>query len=242
MPRGRASEQKRVFDLLVAVPALLVSLPLQAAVAVAVVFGLGRPVIFRQTRPGLHGRPFEILKFRTMRPENPAAGLLDDASRLTPLGRLLRRTSLDELPTLWNVVRGDMSLVGPRPLLMQYLDRYSPEQARRHQVRPGLTGLAQVSGRNDISWDDRLRLDVEYVCRHSLGTDLRILARTVCLVLRRTGINAAGAATMTEFLGPSPRRPRERRASGSEGPDPAWTTKRGTAVGCDQGGFLVASA
>jgi lipopolysaccharide/colanic/teichoic acid biosynthesis glycosyltransferase len=201
----RPVSAKRMFDVVVAVPALLVSLPFQAVVAVAVAIRLGRPVIFRQTRPGLHGVPFEILKFRTMRTMDPAAGLVDDASRLTPFGRALRSSSLDELPTLWNVVRGDMSLVGPRPLLMQYLGRYTPEQARRHQVRPGLTGLAQVSGRNAVSWDDRLRLDVEYVSSHSFGLDLRILARSVGLVLRRTGISAEGAATMSEFLGPAHR-------------------------------------
>lgn len=197
----RSLRLKRLLDLSLAIPALVLSLPIQAAVAAAVALRLGRPVIFRQTRPGQYGRPFEILKFRSMRPVNPAQGLVDDASRITPFGRALRSSSLDELPALWNVVRGDMSLVGPRPLLPQYLERYTCEQARRHDVQPGLTGLAQVAGRNSLSWDERLRLDVEYVASRSLGLDLRILARTVGLVLRRTGVSATGAVTMPEFLG-----------------------------------------
>ena len=198
---GGSLRAKRLMDLTIAVPALLASLPLQAAVALAIALRLGRPVLFRQIRPGRHGQPFEIVKFRTMLPPDPAGGRVDDADRLTPLGRLLRSTSLDELPTLWNVVRGDMSLVGPRPLLMQYLDRYSAEQARRHDVPPGLTGLAQVAGRNALSWSERLRLDVEYVSSRSLLLDVRILVRTVGLVLRRTGISATGEATMPEFTG-----------------------------------------
>jgi lipopolysaccharide/colanic/teichoic acid biosynthesis glycosyltransferase len=198
---SRSLRTKRVVDLVIALPALLLSLPVQAAVAVAVALRLGRPVLFRQTRPGQHGRPFTIVKFRSMRPMDSTAGLVDDASRLTRFGRILRSTSLDELPALWNVVRGDMSLVGPRPLLMQYLDRYSPEQARRHDVPPGLTGLAQIAGRNDLSWEDRLRLDVHYAATRTLLLDLRILLATVGLVLRRTGINATGAATMPEFQG-----------------------------------------
>ena len=139
-------------------------------------------------------------KFRTMRPLDPARGWATDADRLTPLGRRLRALSLDELPSLWNVIRGDMSLVGPRPLLMEYLDRYTPEQAQRHDVRPGLTGLAQVSGRNALSWEDKFRLDVEYVKAESLRLDLRILAMTVRSVLRREGISAEGQATMVEFV------------------------------------------
>jgi lipopolysaccharide/colanic/teichoic acid biosynthesis glycosyltransferase len=198
---GRDLLGKRLLDLAIAVPALLLSLPVQAGVAVAVALRLGRPVLFWQTRPGRDGEPFQMVKFRTMLPADPAAGLVDDASRLTPFGRALRSTSLDELPALWNVIRGDMSLVGPRPLLMEYLSRYSPEQARRHAVPPGLTGLAQVAGRNDLPWEERLRLDVEYTTTRSLRLDLRILARTVVLVCRRTGITAAGAATMPEFLG-----------------------------------------
>jgi lipopolysaccharide/colanic/teichoic acid biosynthesis glycosyltransferase len=195
---------KRALDLTASLIALVVTLPVQGAVALAVRLNLGRPVLFRQIRPGLKGELFTILKFRTMRPADPARGWIDDSSRLTPLGRVLRSASLDELPTLWNVVRGDMSLVGPRPLLPQYLERYSPEQARRHDVRPGLTGLAQVSGRNALTWEDRLRLDVEYVQRQSFALDLRILLKTLGTVVRRQGITAPGAATMTEFLGSRP--------------------------------------
>lgn len=192
---------KRGFDLAAGLSALLLSLPIQLAVAAAVAARLGRPVLFRQARPGLDGRPFELIKFRTMHPVDPARGRLDDESRLTRFGVLLRSTSLDELPTLWNVVRGDMSLVGPRPLLMEYLGRYSAEQARRHEVRPGLTGLAQVCGRNTLSWSDRLRLDVEYVDGRSLALDLGILLLTVRSVLRREGINRDGHVTMPEFTG-----------------------------------------
>lgn len=191
----------RLLDLAIAVPALVVSLPVQGVIAVLIARKLGRPVLFRQRRPGLHGRPFELIKFRTMLPPDPAAGRVDDAARMTPFGAALRATSLDELPTLLNVVRGDMSLVGPRPLLMQYLDRYTPEQARRHEVRPGLTGLAQVSGRNAIGWDDKLALDVEYVDHRSLRLDLRILLLTVRQVVRRDGITAPGHVTTTEFMG-----------------------------------------
>jgi lipopolysaccharide/colanic/teichoic acid biosynthesis glycosyltransferase len=192
---------KRALDLALVLPVLVVSLPVQAVVAIAVRRSLGSPVIFRQVRPGLNSAPFEMCKFRTMRPVDPACGWTDDASRLTPFGRWLRSTSLDELPTLWNVIRGDMSLVGPRPLLMAYLDRYTPEQAQRHGVRPGLTGLAQVSGRNEVSWNERFRLDREYVARQSLVLDLYILAMTVGLVLRREGIAAQDHATMSEFVG-----------------------------------------
>lgn len=194
---------KRALDLAVAVPALVVSAPVQAVVAVAVRWRLGSPVLFRQTRPGLHAQPFELVKFRTMLPIDESSGRVDDASRMTALGSFLRATSLDELPTLWNVVRGDMSLVGPRPLLMQYVNRYTPQQARRHEVRPGLTGLAQVRGRNAVAWCDRLRLDVEYVDTACLAMDLRILTRTLFLVVSRRGVSAAGAATMPEFLGPA---------------------------------------
>jgi lipopolysaccharide/colanic/teichoic acid biosynthesis glycosyltransferase len=198
---GRYDWAKRLFDLVVSVPAFVISLPIQAVVAVVVVAKLGRPVLFRQQRPGLHGEPFEMVKFRTMLPEDPALGLVDDASRVTPLGHWLRATSLDELPTLWNIVRGHMSLVGPRPLLMQYLERYSPEQARRHEVRPGLTGLAQVSGRNGLGWEDKFRLDVHYVDHHTFVGDLKIIRDTVRSVVRRDGISAEGEATMSEFLG-----------------------------------------
>lgn len=194
-------DAKRVLDLALAVPLAVVTLPVQAVVAGLVAAKLGRPVLFRQERPGQHGRPFTMRKFRTMLPVNAALGLVDDELRMTYFGRWLRSTSLDELPTLWNVVKGDMSLVGPRPLLEQYLTRYSPEQARRHEVRPGLTGLAQVSGRNALGWDERLAMDVLYVDRWSLVLDLRILVRTVGTVLRRDGISERGRATMTPFRG-----------------------------------------
>lgn len=191
---------KRAVDIAVAGPMLVVSLPLQAVVAGLVRLTMGRPVLFRQQRPGLGGVPFDLVKFRTMA---DAAGPddLHSTSRVTRLGGVLRATSIDELPTLWNVVRGDMSLVGPRPLLMDYLDRYTPEQARRHDVRPGITGLAQVSGRNAVSWEDRLALDVEYVHRRSPRLDLWILVRTVTTVLRRSGIDSGSGVTMTEFRG-----------------------------------------
>jgi len=200
MPRGH-DRAKRLLDLVVSVPAFVLSLPIQAVVAAAVIAKLGRPVLFRQPRPGLLGKPFEIIKFRTMLPENPIGGLTDDASRMTGLGRILRSTSLDELPTLWNIIRGHMSLVGPRPLLMQYLERYTPEQARRHEVRPGLTGLAQISGRNALSCEDKFRLDVHYVDHHTFVGDLKIIRDTVRSVVRRDGISAEGEATMSEFLG-----------------------------------------
>ena len=187
---------KRAFDVLVSAVALLVAAIPMAALAVAIRFTMGSPVLFRQVRPGLGGRTFTILKFRTMRD-----GDEPDAERITRLGRFMRETSLDELPELLNVLRGDMSLVGPRPLLVAYLDRYTPEQARRHEVRPGLTGLAQVSGRNATTWEQRFALDVEYVDTHSLALDLRIIGRTVRAVVAREGISAEGHATMPEFMG-----------------------------------------
>ncbi len=190
---------KRVFDVVVAGVGLVLSAPLQLVTAAAVWASLGRPVLFRQPRPGLHGEVFELVKFRTMR--QPGPGGESDADRLTPVGRFLRASSLDELPTLWNVLKGDMSLVGPRPLLVAYLERYTPEQARRHAVRPGVTGLAQVRGRNGLSWDEKLTLDVEYVDRRSFALDLRILLETVGVVLGRRGITADGHATMSEFQG-----------------------------------------
>jgi lipopolysaccharide/colanic/teichoic acid biosynthesis glycosyltransferase len=166
---------------------------------------LGSPVFFRQTRPGLHGRPFEMVKFRTMTDARGDDGnLLSDAERLTAFGRFLRASSLDELPELWNVLKGDMSLVGPRPLLMEYLPLYSPEQARRHEVRPGITGWAQVNGRNALSWDDKFKLDVWYVDHRSLWLDVKILWLTVKKVLVREGISAAGEATMSKFTGSKP--------------------------------------
>lgn len=193
---------KRLFDLVVSLMALWVlALPL-LLLALVVRWRLGSPVLFAQVRPGLHGRPFRMVKFRTMTDARGADGaLLPDAQRLTTLGRWLRSTSLDELPELWNVLRGDMSLVGPRPLLMEYLPLYTPEQARRHDVRPGITGWAQVNGRNALSWEDRFRLDVWYVDNHTLGLDLRILALTVRKVLVREGISAQGEATMSKFTG-----------------------------------------
>ncbi|WP_246636762.1 sugar transferase [Actinoplanes hulinensis] len=195
---------QRAIDIGVSATALVVTAPVMAGVAAAVAANLGRPVLFRQQRPGLHGRPFTLVKFRTMRDVDERRGLVTDADRLTGLGRALRSTSLDELPTLWNVLRGDMSLVGPRPLLMQYLDLYSPDQARRHLVRPGVTGLAQVSGRNLLDWEERLALDVWYVDHRSLALNAKICLRTVLTLFRREGISAPGEATMPLFTG-SPR-------------------------------------
>ncbi len=191
-----------MLDLSASAVGLIVLAPLFAGVALAVRTNLGSPVLFRQIRPGKGGVPFKMVKFRTMTDARDASGaLLPDAERLPPFGQWLRATSLDELPELWNVLRGEMSLVGPRPLLMRYLDRYTPEQAHRHDVRPGITGLAQVTGRNAISWDDKFALDVRYVETASLALDVRILWQTVSRVLRRDGISAAGDATMPEFMG-----------------------------------------
>jgi len=195
---------KRAFDLTIASIGLVVGSPLWLATAVAVWFGFGFPILFRQARPGLGGKPFYLYKFRTMTDARDARGnLRPDAQRLTRLGVVLRRFSLDELPQLWNVLRGDMSLVGPRPLLMAYLDRYTPEQARRHEVKPGVTGWSQINGRNVIAWDQKLALDVWYVRNRSFGLDLKILALTAIKVLGARGIAAAGHATMPEFLGAS---------------------------------------
>jgi lipopolysaccharide/colanic/teichoic acid biosynthesis glycosyltransferase len=191
---------KRVLDVVLASAGLIVLAPLIVTVALALRLGSGRPLLFRQARAGRGGRPFVLYKFRTMR-EPPAGVAATDAERLTPLGRVLRETSLDELPELWNVLKGDMSLVGPRPLLLSYLERYRPEQRRRHEVRPGITGWAQIHGRNDTTWDERLARDVWYVDQRSLLLDARILLRTVRLVLRREGIAASGHATMPEFRG-----------------------------------------
>jgi len=172
------------------------------AVALAVRLKLGKPILFRQPRAGFHGCQFELLKFRTMtNARDPQGRLLPDEQRLTPFGRLLRSTSLDELPQLFNVLRGDMSLVGPRPLLMEYLPRYTPEQARRHEVRPGITGWAQVNGRNVLSWEEKFRMDVWYVDNRSIWLDLKILWLTLRSVLARRGISAPGEATMPEFMG-----------------------------------------
>lgn len=190
---------KRAFDLAIALPVALVSLPAQGLVALAVRVALGTPVLFRQTRAGRHGVPFELVKFRTMLTADPDGGPGGDAMRMTPFGSWLRATSLDELPTLWNVIRGDMSMVGPRPLLMSYMERYSREQARRHEVRPGVTGLAQVSGRNSLGWEEKFRLDVEYVENHTLLGDVRILIATIRSVFDREGISAPGVPTANEF-------------------------------------------
>lgn len=201
---------KRVFDLLAAsLTLLMLALPL-LALGWLIRRELGSPALFRQVRPGLHGKPFTMVKFRTMTNDcGPDGALLPDAQRIRPFGRFLRASSLDELPELWNVVRGDMSLVGPRPLLMEYLPLYTSEQARRHEVRPGITGWAQVNGRNAISWEDRLKLDVWYVDNHRLWLDVHILLQTVRKVLVRDGINAAGEATMTAFKGSEPEYHRE---------------------------------
>jgi lipopolysaccharide/colanic/teichoic acid biosynthesis glycosyltransferase len=199
--RRRYDAVKRLLDVSVSGVALVVSAPVQLVTAGVVLVAHGRPVLFRQPRPGKDGVVFELVKFRTMR--HPDATHVTDAERLTRVGRVLRSTSLDELPTLWNVVKGDMSLVGPRPLLVEYLPRYSPEQARRHEVRPGITGLAQVSGRNGVAWEDKFALDVEYVDRRSLRLDLEILLRTVRSVVTRQGINGGGEATMSVFMGSS---------------------------------------
>ena len=193
---------KRLFDLAVVIPGLLLALPLMIVVAIAVRLSLGSPVLFRQQRPGRDGRPFSILKFRTMRDERDASGqLLDDAQRLTAFGKLLRASSLDELPELLNVLKGEMSLVGPRPLLMHYLPLYSERQARRHEARPGITGHAQVNGRNSLSWEERFEMDVWYVDHCSLALDLKTLLRTVTTVLKREGITSEGHASMPEFQG-----------------------------------------
>lgn len=195
---------KRAFDLAVSFTALALLWPLLLALALLVRVKLGAPVLFRQQRPGLHGQPFTLLKFRTMSDARDSQGeLLPDAQRLTPFGQFLRSASLDELPELLNVLRGDMSLVGPRPLLMRYLDRYTPQQMRRHDVRPGITGWAQVNGRNALTWEQKFALDVWYVEHRSFWLDLRILAMTVRNVLRREGISQPGQATMEEFFGSS---------------------------------------
>ena len=196
---------KRLFDIVVSACALLVlALPLWVLMW-QVRRKLGSPVFFTQVRPGLHGKPFKMVKFRSMTSEcGPDGELLPDAVRLTPFGRFLRAASLDELPELWNVLKGDMSLVGPRPLLMEYLPLYSLEQARRHEVRPGITGWAQVNGRNAIGWEDKFKLDVWYVDHRSLWLDIKILWLTIKKVLVRDGISAAGEATMGKFTGSKP--------------------------------------
>ena len=191
---------KRALDIIVSATALLLLSPVLLAVAIAVRYDLGAPILFRQVRPGFRAVPFRMIKFRTMREATDADGNpLSDADRLTRTGRLLRATSLDELPGLWNVLIGDMSLVGPRPLLMEYLPFYSPEQARRHEVRPGVTGWAQVNGRNALSWEEKFAFDVWYVDHRNLILDLKIMLMTVAKVLYRDGISAEGEATMPKF-------------------------------------------
>jgi len=193
---------KRLFDFLASAVALVLLSPGLLVLAILVRWKLGHPVIFRQLRPGRRGRVFEVWKFRTMTDARDGNGqLLPDAVRLPPFGRWLRATSLDELPELWNVLRGEMSLVGPRPLLVEYLPLYSAEQARRHELRPGLTGWAQINGRNALTWDEKFRLDVWYVDHRTLWLDLKIIALTVKRVFRREGISAAGEATMPRFTG-----------------------------------------
>lgn len=196
---------KRLLDLLLTTITAPLWAPIVAVLVLVVRVRLGAPALFVQARPGLHGAPFHLIKLRTMSDARDATGvLLPDGDRLTPLGQFLRSTSLDELPELWNVLRGDMSLVGPRPLLTKYLPLYNEHHRRRHDVRPGVTGMAQVSGRNAITWPEKLDLDVEYVDRCSLALDMRILLRSARAVLRREGISAEGQATMPEFTGYDP--------------------------------------
>ncbi|MFB2813189.1 sugar transferase [Shewanella xiamenensis] len=193
---------KRLFDITVALIALLILWPVILLVALLIRLKLGSPVLFKQPRPGLHGKPFEMVKFRTMKDATDAQGnSLPDAERMTPFGNKLRSSSLDELPELWNVLKGEMSLVGPRPLLMQYLPLYSPEQARRHEVRPGVTGWAQINGRNTISWEDKFKLDVWYVDNRSFWLDFKILLLTVKKVFVKEGISEEGHVTMTAYRG-----------------------------------------
>ena len=193
---------KRAFDIAASASALIVLSPVLAITAHKVKKELGSPVLFRQTRPGLHGKPFEMIKFRTMKDATDKEGnALPDSERLTEFGKKLRASSLDELPELWNVLKGDMSLVGPRPLLMEYLPLYNAEQAKRHIVRPGVTGYAQVNGRNSLSWEDKFKLDTWYVEHQSLWLDMKILLKTVKKVIIKDGISAEGEATMTKFTG-----------------------------------------
>lgn len=193
---------KSFFDLLSTATMMVLFSPLLGALALLVRLTMGKPILFRQQRPGLGGRPFTLYKFRTMREAfDPQGRLLSDKERITPFGRFLRSTSLDELPELWNILKGDMSLVGPRPLLMQYLDRYTPEQARRHEVKPGITGWAQVNGRNALTWEEKFEMDTWYVDHRSFGLDLKIIFLTIWKILKREGINQPGRTTMDEFKG-----------------------------------------
>ncbi len=193
---------KRVLDVVIASTALLLLSPLYLFVAYKVRKNLGSPVLFRQVRPGLHGKPFEMIKFRSMKDALDENGNpLPDSERLTPFGKMLRATSLDEMPELWNVIKGEMSIVGPRPLLMEYLPLYNSEQAKRHNVRPGMTGYAQVNGRNAISWEEKFKLDTWYVENQSLWLDFKIMLKTVKKVLAKDDISAEGEATMSKFTG-----------------------------------------
>lgn len=193
---------KRLFDLSAALIGLILLAPIILVLAILIRQKIGDPVFFTQERPGLHGKPFKMIKFRTMTDARDAYGkLLPDNIRLTPFGKFLRATSLDELPELWNVLKGEMSLVGPRPLLMEYLPLYTPEQARRHESRPGITGWAQANGRNAISWDEKFKLDVWYIDNQSFWLDIKILLITIKKVFIRDGINAQGEATMPKFTG-----------------------------------------
>jgi sugar transferase EpsL len=198
----RSQAIKRVVDIVGASVGIILFAPVMLVVALLVLLTMGRPVLFRQQRPGLRGKPFTLYKFRTMRDARSASGeLLPDELRLTTFGKWLRSTSLDELPELFNVLKGEMSLVGPRPLLMEYLPRYSPEQARRHEVKPGITGWAQVNGRNALTWEEKFRMDVWYVDHWNLWLDMKILLLTIWKVLKREGISAEGSATMPVFTG-----------------------------------------
>ena len=193
---------KRLLDIIIASVALILLSPLYFYVAYKVKKNLGSPVLFRQVRPGLHGKPFEMIKFRTMKDATDAQGNpLPDSERLTPFGKMLRSTSLDEMPELWNVIKGDMSIVGPRPLLMEYLPLYNKAQAKRHDVRPGMTGHAQVNGRNAIGWEEKFKLDTWYVENRSLWLDFKIMLQTVKKVIAKDDINEAGEATMSKFIG-----------------------------------------
>ncbi|MED0671873.1 sugar transferase [Aneurinibacillus aneurinilyticus] len=203
---------KRSFDLVCSLSLLFITFPIIGVCALLVRRKLGTPVLFKQERPGLHGKPFHIYKFRTMTDERDGQGeLLPDDVRLTRFGRLLRKLSLDELPQLFNVVKGDISLVGPRPLLMEYLPRYTPRQARRHEVKPGITGWAQVNGRNTISWEEKFELDVWYVENRSFWLDLKILWLTFFKVVRSEGVSKEGHATMTKFMGQAQTHENERK-------------------------------
>ena len=197
---------KRLLDIIIASIALILLSPLYALVAYKVKKNLGSPILFRQVRPGLHGKPFEMIKFRTMKDAIDEQGNpLPDSERLTPFGKMLRSTSLDEMPELWNVIKGDMSIVGPRPLLMEYLPLYNEDQAKRHNVRPGMTGHAQVNGRNAISWEEKFKLDTWYVENQSIWLDFKIMLKTVQKVIAKDDISAEGEATMTKFTGTKPR-------------------------------------